>query len=187
MLLSIIQHRIRKQIKSVTEATCSASIRHSANVHCYQFHLMKTMYIENTCAKGYARNGTRYFTCQNITSDCIPCKCNINGSDASLCNSETGQCQCRDHFVGKNCEIEVSQDCKWTVWTSWSECSKACGIGGEQKRSRKISLKRKGRGKSCKGKKEEKRKCFKRCICCDGTFYCNDSLKCSLQMPTLQV
>ncbi|XP_071180178.1 uncharacterized protein [Mytilus edulis] len=175
-VLSLFEKRIKEQIQFSTDSTCSAEIAHSANVHCDQFHLVNNMYIENRCMKGYARKGTRYIRCKNITSDCVPCNCNTTGSVSPICNSETGQCQCKEDFLGRNCDMEEKQDCKLSGWTSWSACSKVCGVGGRQERSRHIILPQKGSGKKCQGEKVETRICFKRC--CNGTFECKDSSKC---------
>ncbi|XP_076109032.1 uncharacterized protein LOC143077029 [Mytilus galloprovincialis] len=176
-VLRLFKQRTNQQIKFTTDSTCSASIKHSANVQCDQFHLTKNIDIENKCIKGYARKGTRFIKCQNITSACTPCTCNTTGAISTICNSETGQCQCKENFIGKNCDIERNQDCKLSEWTSWSICSKACGIGAKQKRYRHILLEKKGRGKQCQGDKVENKKCFKQC--CNGFFECKDSLKCS--------
>ncbi|VDI13318.1 Hypothetical predicted protein, partial [Mytilus galloprovincialis] len=177
-VLSLFEQRVKQQIQSTKVSTCSAEIIHSTNVHCEQFHLIKNMNIENKCIKGYARKGTRYIRCQNISSDCLPCNCNTTGSVSTICNSETGQCQCKEDFHGANCNIELKQDCKWSDWTSWSACSKSCGIGGRQERSRYMVLPRKGQGKHCKGDKVDNKTCFKRC--CNGTFECKESSKCSM-------
>ncbi|XP_076107161.1 uncharacterized protein LOC143075580 [Mytilus galloprovincialis] len=175
-VLSLFEQRVKDQIQLSTESTCSAEITHSTNVHCDKFHLMKDMNIENMCMKGYTRKGTRFIRCNNITSDCIPCNCNTTGSVSPICNPETGQCNCREHFLGKNCDIAIKQDCKWSDWVSWSVCSKTCGMGGKQTRSRHIVLPQKGSGKKCQGEKVETRTCFKRC--CNGAFECKDSSKC---------
>ncbi|CAG2241058.1 USH2A [Mytilus edulis] len=177
-VLSLFEQRVKKQIQFLTDSTCSAEIAHSTNVHCDKFHLMKDMDIENRCMKGYIRKGTRYIRCKHITSDCLPCNCNTTGSLSPICNSKTGQCNCREHFLGKNCNIEIKQDCKWSDWASWSVCSKACGIGSKQKRSRHIILPQKGSGKKCQGEKVENKQCFNRC--CDGTFECKNSSICSM-------
>ncbi|CAC5392200.1 unnamed protein product [Mytilus coruscus] len=109
------------------ESTCSASITYSANVHCDELHLVKSMKLENRCVEGYARDGTQYLTCKNITSVCKPCNCNTVGSLSTICNSKTGQCCCKEHFVGHKCEKKERQDCECSDWTSWSACSKLCG------------------------------------------------------------
>ncbi|CAG2196063.1 Tenascin-R,Ryncolin-2,Ficolin-3,Veficolin-1,Ryncolin-1,Fibrinogen C domain-containing protein 1-A,Fibrinogen C domain-containing protein 1,Fibrinogen C domain-containing protein 1-B,Fibroleukin,Ficolin-2,Tenascin,Ficolin-1,Fibrinogen-like protein A,Ryncolin-3,Angiopoietin-related protein 7,Angiopoietin-4,Ryncolin-4 [Mytilus edulis] len=175
-VLSIFKQRTNQQIKFITESTCSASIKHSANVHCDQYQLMKNIDIENKCIKGYARKGPRFIKCQNITSVCIPCACNPTGAISTICNSETGHCQCKGNFIGKNCDMEISQDCKLSDWTTWSICSKSCGMGGEQKRYRHIVIQQRGNGKPCQGNKVENKTCFKRC--CNGAFECKDSSEC---------
>ncbi|XP_063397507.1 uncharacterized protein LOC134681792 [Mytilus trossulus] len=177
-VLSLFQQRVKSQIQFSTDSTCSAEITHSSNVHCDKFQLMKDMDIENRCIQGYARKGTRYIKCKSITSACLPCKCNTTGSVSNICHPETGQCQCKEHFLGHNCDIEIKQDCKLSDWTSWFACNKACGNGGEQKRYRHIVVQQKGHGKQCKDNEVETKKCFNKC--CDGTFECKDSSKCSI-------
>ncbi|XP_063416902.1 SE-cephalotoxin-like isoform X1 [Mytilus trossulus] len=173
---TLYEQRVKQQTQFSNDSTCSAEITHSKNVHCEQFHLAKNMNIENKCMEGFARKGTCYITCKNITSDCLPCNCNTTGSVSPICNSETGQCQCKVDFLGRNCDMEEKQDCKLSGWTSWSACSKVCGVGGRQEHSRHIILPQKGSGKKCQGEKVETRTCFKRC--CNGTFECKDSSKC---------
>ncbi|CAC5400061.1 unnamed protein product [Mytilus coruscus] len=179
-LVRLFDQRVKQQINFAMESTCSASIIHSANVHCDKLHLVKSIKLENKCKEGYARGGTQYFTCQNVTSVCKPCNCNTTGSLSTICNSKTGQCRCKQHFIGDKCDKEVRQDCKWSDWTSWSACSKTCGIGGKEGRSRYIVIPQKGQGKQCQGDKVENRTCFKRC--CNGTFECKDSSKCSMEI-----
>ncbi|CAC5392205.1 unnamed protein product [Mytilus coruscus] len=177
-IVSLFEQRVKQQINFAMEYTCSASITHSVNVHCDELHLVKSMKLENKCIEGYARDGIQYFTCKNITSVCKPCNCNTTGSLSTICNSKTGESRCKEHFIGHKCEKEERQDCKWSDWTSWSACRKPCGIDGKQERSRYIVLPQKGQGKQCQGDKVENRTCFKRC--CNGTFECKDSSKCSM-------
>ncbi|CAC5400053.1 unnamed protein product [Mytilus coruscus] len=153
-IVSLFEQRVKQQINFAMEYTCSASITHSVNVYCDELHLVKSMKLENKCIEGYAR------------------------SLSTICNSKTGECRCKEHFIGHKCEKEERQDCKWSDWTSWSACNKACGIDGKQERSRYIVLPQKGQGKQCQGDKVENRTCFKRC--CNGTFECKDSSKCSM-------
>ncbi|XP_076107162.1 uncharacterized protein LOC143075583 [Mytilus galloprovincialis] len=177
-LVRLFKQRVKQQINFAMKSTCSASINHSSNVHCGELHLVKTMTLENKCIEGYVRDGNQYFTCQKVTSVCKPCNCNTTGSLSTICNSKTGECQCKEHFRGQTCEKEERQDCKWSDWTYWSVCSKACGIDGKQERSRHIVLPQKGQGKQCQGDRVEERTCFKRC--CNGTFDCKDSSKCPI-------
>ena len=53
--------------------------------------------------------------------------------------------------------------CKWSVWTRWSKCSKSCG-GGSQKRRRTIARTAKHGGKRCDGSNTARQSCnIKKC------------------------
>jgi hypothetical protein len=54
-------------------------------------------------------------------------------------------------------ENTCSVDCVLSDWSEWSDCGKECG-GGEQKRTKTISVPASHGGKTC-GKKEETQKC----------------------------
>ncbi|KTG40058.1 hypothetical protein cypCar_00002508, partial [Cyprinus carpio] len=43
---------------------------------------------------------------------CVACQCHSNGSLSELCHQETGQCQCRQHVVGRQCD-ECMPNCWW--------------------------------------------------------------------------
>lgn len=40
----------------------------------------------------------------NITLDCPPCDCNINGSSDTFCDTENGQCPCKMGIEGLKCD-----------------------------------------------------------------------------------
>ncbi|KAL0967369.1 hypothetical protein UPYG_G00251370 [Umbra pygmaea] len=44
--------------------------------------------------------------------DCQPCQCHDNGSVSATCNRESGQCQCKQHAVGRQCD-ECMPNCWW--------------------------------------------------------------------------
>uniref|UniRef100_A0A3P8SHG9 Laminin subunit alpha 2 n=1 Tax=Amphiprion percula TaxID=161767 RepID=A0A3P8SHG9_AMPPE len=51
----------------------------------------------NSCAEGYYGDAITAKSCQ-------PCQCHTNGSVSEVCNKETGQCQCRENVVGRQCD-----------------------------------------------------------------------------------
>ncbi|XP_039603409.1 laminin subunit alpha-2 isoform X4 [Polypterus senegalus] len=53
-----------------------------------------------------------YFGDAIIAKSCQPCQCNHNGSMSEVCNVQTGQCQCREHVVGRQCD-ECMPNCWW--------------------------------------------------------------------------
>ncbi|XP_064196122.1 laminin subunit alpha-2 isoform X2 [Anguilla rostrata] len=58
-----------------------------------------------TCARGYFGDAVTAKNCQ-------PCQCHSNGSISEVCERETGQCQCRQHVVGRRCD-ECMPNCWW--------------------------------------------------------------------------
>ncbi|XP_042299302.1 laminin subunit alpha-3-like [Sceloporus undulatus] len=51
----------------------------------------------DTCEDGYyGLEAKNYFGCQG-------CECDVGGSVSHVCNALFGDCQCRNHIVGKNC------------------------------------------------------------------------------------
>ncbi|CAG2204206.1 unnamed protein product [Mytilus edulis] len=184
-VVRLYDERLKNQIQFVNDSSCGAIIAHSSNVKCEQFHLGKSTRIENKCMHGYKREGSQYFTCEHVTSSCKLCNCNATGSKSNTCDEESGQCSCKDNFTGLHCEIKVHQDCKWSDWTGWSTCSRACGTGGEYKRHRHVAVKQQGSGKQCTGSSQETRQCFKKC--CDGTFHCSDSSRCLTELNVSHV
>ncbi|XP_058880004.1 laminin subunit alpha-2 isoform X3 [Acipenser ruthenus] len=53
-----------------------------------------------------------YFGDAIVAKNCQPCQCNNNGSMSEVCNPQTGQCECRQHVVGKQCD-ECMPNCWW--------------------------------------------------------------------------
>uniref|UniRef100_A0A671XHD0 Basement membrane-specific heparan sulfate proteoglycan core protein n=1 Tax=Sparus aurata TaxID=8175 RepID=A0A671XHD0_SPAAU len=51
----------------------------------------------DSCAEGYYGDAITAKSCQ-------PCQCHTNGSVSEVCNKETGQCQCRENVVGRQCD-----------------------------------------------------------------------------------
>ncbi|XP_071323557.1 laminin subunit alpha-2 isoform X2 [Trachinotus anak] len=51
----------------------------------------------NSCADGYYGDAITAKNCQ-------PCQCHTNGSVYEVCNKETGQCQCKENVVGRQCD-----------------------------------------------------------------------------------
>ncbi|MGH0114826.1 UNVERIFIED_CONTAM: hypothetical protein FKN15_056113 [Acipenser sinensis] len=45
-----------------------------------------------------------YFGDAIVAKNCQPCQCNNNGSMSEMCNPQTGQCECRQQVVGKQCD-----------------------------------------------------------------------------------
>ncbi|XP_036405402.1 laminin subunit alpha-2 isoform X1 [Megalops cyprinoides] len=58
-----------------------------------------------TCADGFFGDAI-------IAKNCQPCMCHSNGSMSEVCNQQTGQCQCRQHVVGRQCD-ECMPNCWW--------------------------------------------------------------------------
>ncbi|XP_039981437.1 laminin subunit alpha-2 isoform X2 [Xiphias gladius] len=50
----------------------------------------------DSCADGYYGDAV-------TAKNCLPCQCHTNGSVYEVCNKETGQCQCKENVVGRQC------------------------------------------------------------------------------------
>ncbi|KAM6433798.1 laminin subunit alpha-2 [Rhynochetos jubatus] len=50
------------------------------------------------CADGYFGDALNARNCQ-------PCHCHINGSFSQICDSRTGQCECKANVIGRRCDI----------------------------------------------------------------------------------
>ncbi|KAI1897462.1 hypothetical protein AGOR_G00083530 [Albula goreensis] len=50
-----------------------------------------------TCAQGFFGDAI-------VAKNCQPCMCHSNGSVSEVCDQQTGQCQCRQHVVGRQCD-----------------------------------------------------------------------------------
>uniref|UniRef100_A0A9J7ZDZ5 Laminin subunit alpha 2 n=1 Tax=Cyprinus carpio carpio TaxID=630221 RepID=A0A9J7ZDZ5_CYPCA len=69
------------------------------------------------CHEGYGgpdceRCADGFFGDALIAKNCRACQCHSNGSLSELCHQETGQCQCRQHVVGRQCD-ECMPNCWW--------------------------------------------------------------------------
>ncbi|XP_019117193.2 laminin subunit alpha-2 isoform X8 [Larimichthys crocea] len=51
----------------------------------------------DSCAEGYYGDAITAKNCQ-------PCQCHTNGSVSEVCNKDTGECQCRENVVGRQCD-----------------------------------------------------------------------------------
>ncbi|KAG9347470.1 hypothetical protein JZ751_005037 [Albula glossodonta] len=58
-----------------------------------------------TCARGFFGDAI-------VAKNCQPCMCHSNGSISEVCDQQTGQCQCRQHVVGRQCD-ECMPNCWW--------------------------------------------------------------------------
>jgi len=38
-----------------------------------------------------------------LPTGCTPCECNLAGSKNPVCNKTTGQCPCKEHSLGRQC------------------------------------------------------------------------------------
>ncbi|XP_053566671.1 laminin subunit alpha-2 isoform X2 [Bombina bombina] len=56
--------------------------------------------------------GDGYFGDALGPSSCQPCNCNVNGSMSTTCNKLTGQCECKNNVVGRQCD-ECLPNCWW--------------------------------------------------------------------------
>ncbi|XP_053879086.1 laminin subunit alpha-2 isoform X6 [Malaclemys terrapin pileata] len=68
------------------------------------------------CADGYFGDALDPKNCQS-------CHCNINGSFSEICNSQTGQCECKPNVVGRRCD-----ECKPNyLWAPEKQFCIPCG------------------------------------------------------------
>ena len=136
-------------------------------------YLHPAMSIVNKCQANYYLNQTKKTTCVAKSSECINCNCSAAGSNSSECSDESGQCSCKTDYYGKKCE---NRDCVWEKWSPYSSCSKACGYGGSQARTRSHNITKQGEGKTCNGTYNQTKICFNGC--CSGQFHCSNRKKC---------
>ncbi|XP_040920195.1 laminin subunit alpha-2 isoform X1 [Toxotes jaculatrix] len=59
----------------------------------------------DSCADGYYGDAV-------VSKNCQPCQCHTNGSVYEMCNKETGQCECKENVVGRQCD-ECMPNCWW--------------------------------------------------------------------------
>ncbi|XP_069052056.1 laminin subunit alpha-2 isoform X1 [Lepisosteus oculatus] len=70
-----------------------------------------------TCREGFGgeyceRCSEGYFGDAIIAKNCQACQCHSNGSVSEICDPQTGQCECRQHVVGRQCD-ECMPNCWW--------------------------------------------------------------------------
>nr|XP_023652916.1 laminin subunit alpha-2 isoform X2 [Paramormyrops kingsleyae] len=58
-----------------------------------------------TCGEGYFGDAV-------VARNCQPCQCHGNGSLSEVCHHETGQCSCKEHVIGRQCDKCVP-NCWW--------------------------------------------------------------------------
>uniref|UniRef100_A0AAR2JGC3 Basement membrane-specific heparan sulfate proteoglycan core protein n=1 Tax=Pygocentrus nattereri TaxID=42514 RepID=A0AAR2JGC3_PYGNA len=51
----------------------------------------------DTCADGYYGNAI-------VERNCQRCECNTNGSVSEVCNKQSGQCECQQNVIGRQCD-----------------------------------------------------------------------------------
>uniref|UniRef100_A0A8D2ZGH0 Laminin subunit alpha 2 n=1 Tax=Scophthalmus maximus TaxID=52904 RepID=A0A8D2ZGH0_SCOMX len=79
----------------------------------------------DSCADGYYGDAVTAKNCQ-------PCQCHTNGSVIEVCNKETGQCQCKENAVGRQCdECMVSGQCVPCHCNSFGSKSFDCDETGQ--------------------------------------------------------
>uniref|UniRef100_A0A671SZR7 Basement membrane-specific heparan sulfate proteoglycan core protein n=1 Tax=Sinocyclocheilus anshuiensis TaxID=1608454 RepID=A0A671SZR7_9TELE len=89
------------------------------------------------CHEGYGgpdceRCAVRYFGDALIAKNCQACQCHTNGSLSELCHQETGQCQCRQHVDGRQCdECMGAQGCVPCHCNSFGSKSFDCDESGQ--------------------------------------------------------
>nr|XP_054604109.1 laminin subunit alpha-2 isoform X1 [Nothobranchius furzeri] len=69
------------------------------------------------CRQGYGGDTCEicvdgYYGDAVIAKNCTPCQCHSNGSVSEVCNRESGQCQCRENVVGRQCD-KCMPNCWW--------------------------------------------------------------------------
>uniref|UniRef100_A0A8C2J0V6 Laminin subunit alpha 2 n=1 Tax=Cyprinus carpio TaxID=7962 RepID=A0A8C2J0V6_CYPCA len=89
------------------------------------------------CHEGYGgpdceRCADGFFGDALIAKNCRACQCHSNGSLSELCHQETGQCQCRQHVVGRQCdECMGAQGCVPCHCNSFGSKSFDCDESGQ--------------------------------------------------------
>eukprot|EP00440_Ansanella_granifera_P010536 gb/GFBE01011429.1/.p1 GENE.gb/GFBE01011429.1/~~gb/GFBE01011429.1/.p1 ORF type:complete len:1322 (+),score=241.23 gb/GFBE01011429.1/:1-3966(+) len=103
--------------------------------------------------------------CQwNPWSDWYPCSATCNGGERLQRRTMEAESYGGNACLGNDTKPELCNDqdcpvdCVWSVWTAWSECSKSCN-GGSQDRSRLKSPVEQDGGRPCEGQSTEEREC----------------------------
>uniref|UniRef100_A0A8B9U8R8 Laminin subunit alpha-2 n=1 Tax=Anas zonorhyncha TaxID=75864 RepID=A0A8B9U8R8_9AVES len=84
------------------------------------------------CADGYFGDALDARNCQ-------PCQCHINGSISEICDSKTGQCECKANVIGRRCDmckpetfgLQSSRRCVPCNCNSFGSKSFDCGGDGQ--------------------------------------------------------
>ncbi|EOB08656.1 Laminin subunit alpha-2, partial [Anas platyrhynchos] len=84
------------------------------------------------CADGYFGDALDARNCQ-------PCQCHINGSISEICDSKTGQCECKANVIGRRCDmckpetfgLQSSRGCVPCNCNSFGSKSFDCGGDGQ--------------------------------------------------------
>ncbi|XP_067891137.1 thrombospondin type-1 domain-containing protein 7B isoform X4 [Heterodontus francisci] len=58
------------------------------------------------------------------------------------------------------CFVECPVNCQLSEWSSWSECSRTCGLEGQMKRTRHVLQKAHGEGRPCSSQLAQYRPCL---------------------------
>ncbi|CAJ1335935.1 unnamed protein product [Effrenium voratum] len=78
-------------------------------------------------------------------------------------------CEGEDIEMGSCAEKACPQDCLWSDWETWGNCSKPCG-GGEQNRYRFVVRDPLGEGRNCTGRPQDSRGCNEEACAKDCEF-----------------
>ncbi|XP_032818066.2 thrombospondin type-1 domain-containing protein 7A-like isoform X1 [Petromyzon marinus] len=61
--------------------------------------------------------------------------------------------------LSEPCSVECPLDCRISSWTSWSSCSRTCGLTGMMKRSRRVLRAARGFGRPCPSQLQQSKPC----------------------------
>ncbi|XP_069791231.1 thrombospondin type-1 domain-containing protein 7B isoform X2 [Narcine bancroftii] len=62
--------------------------------------------------------------------------------------------------LSMHCFVECPVNCQLSEWSSWSECSRTCGLDGQMKRTRHVLQKAHGEGRPCSSHLAQYRPCL---------------------------
>jgi len=86
------------------------------------------------------------------------CESNCDHCDAAGTKScDEGKCECNSGFHGDNCD-KYPVNCVWGSWSGWGQCSKTCGSGGKETRTRSKTVVE-ANGGTCSGSSTQQRSC----------------------------
>ena len=81
-------------------------------------------------------------------------ECFGDNEDRKSCNTQ----RCPVPTTTSTTTTELSVDCFWSQWSSWSDCTQSCD-GGEKLRTRRELVSQQGAGQRCFGDNEDRRSC----------------------------